>query len=168
MPGRTPPRRISPARVAVGSRSAAEPPTVLCRSLEPRSVTFPDWLRTVIAVAAYWTAIALGGSVLLADPTSPIAALPILGGGAVAAHAARTDRLVELGYAVGTMWLAVLAVSVGTGVVDLVAGPEGEIAPLAGYPGVAALGTVGLFGVLVVAYAAFVRRSAGRDASDSK
>jgi hypothetical protein len=128
-------------------------------------VIAPDWLRTVVAVAVYWTAIAIGGSVLLADPTSPLVAVPVLGGGAVVAHAARTDRLVELGYAVGTMWLAVLAASVGTGVVDLVAAPDGEIAPLAGSPGAAALGTVGLFGVLVVAYAAFSRRRAGRDAS---
>ncbi|ELZ42291.1 hypothetical protein C471_04595 [Halorubrum saccharovorum DSM 1137] len=129
-------------------------------------MSVPDWLRTVVAVAVYWTAIALGGSVLLADPTSPLVAVPVVGGGAIVAHAARTDRLVEIGYAVGTMWLAVLAVSVGTGVVDLVAAPEGEIAPLAGYPGAAALGTVGLFAVLVVAYAAFVRRSVRRSASD--
>ncbi|WP_128906658.1 hypothetical protein [Halorubrum amylolyticum] len=131
-------------------------------------MSLPDPLRTVVAVAVYWTAIALGGSVLLPDPTSPLAAVPILGGGAVTAHAARTDRLVELGYAVGTMWLVVLALSVGTGVVDLVAAPDGEIAPLAGFPDVAALGTVGLLGVLVVAYAAFARRSAGRGAAESE
>jgi hypothetical protein len=129
-------------------------------------VSVPDSLRTVVAVAVYWTAIALGGSVLLPDPTSPLAAVPILGGGAVVAHAARTGRLVELGYAVGTMWLAVLALSVGTGVVDLVAPPAGEIAPLAGYPGIAAIGTVGLFGVLLVAYAAFARRTAARGAGE--
>jgi hypothetical protein len=126
-----------------------------------------DSLRTVVAVVVYWTAIALGGSVLLPDPTSPLVALPVLGGGAVAAHAARTGRLVPLGYAVGTMWLAVLALSVGTGVVDVVGTPDGEIAPLADYPVPAALGTVGLFGVLLVAYAAFVRRSAERDAVES-
>ncbi|PAU82810.1 hypothetical protein CK500_11795 [Halorubrum salipaludis] len=126
----------------------------------------PDWLRTAFAVVVYWTAIAVGGSVLLADPTSPLAAVPVLGGGAVAAHAARTDRLVELGYAVGTMWLAVLALSVGAGVVDFAAAPDGEIAPLADLPGVAAAGTVGLFAVLVGAYAAFARRSARRDASE--
>ena len=130
-------------------------------------MSLPDSLRTVVAVAVYWTAIALGGSVLLPDPTSPLAAVPILGGGAVVAHAARTDRLVELGYAVGTMWLAVLALSIGTGVVDVVAPPAGEIAPLADYPGIAAIGTVGLMAVLVVAYAAFVRRSAERDAGES-
>jgi hypothetical protein len=128
-------------------------------------VPVPDSLRTVVAVAVYWTAIALGGSVLLPDPTSPLAAVPILGGGAVVAHAARTDRLVPLGYAVGTLWLAVLALSVGTGVVDVFAAPSGDIAPLADYPGVAAFGTVGLFGVLLAAYAAFVRRSAGRGGS---
>ena len=122
-------------------------------------------LRTAVAAAVYWTAIALGGSVLLPDPTSPLVAVPVLGGGAVVAHAARTDRLVELGYAVGTMWIAVLALSLGTGVVDVVAPPAGEIAPLADYPGIAAIGTVGLVAVLVVAYAAFVRRSAERDAN---
>ncbi|QUO48783.1 MULTISPECIES: hypothetical protein [Halorubrum] len=126
----------------------------------------PDSLRTVVAVAVYWTAIALGGSVLLPDPTSPLVAVPILGGGAVVAHAARTDRLVPLGYAVGTMWLAVLALSIGTGVVDVVAPPAGEIAPLADYPGIAAVGTVGLIAVLVAAYGAFVRRSAERDAGE--
>jgi hypothetical protein len=126
----------------------------------------PDALRTVVAVAVYWTAIALGGSVLLPDPTGPLAAVPILGGGAVAAHAARTDRLVELGYAVGTMWLAVIALSIGTGVVDVAAPPTGAIAPLADSPGIAAIGTVGLLGVLVVAYAAFVRRRAERDAGE--
>ena len=125
----------------------------------------PDSVRTVVAVAVYWTAIAIGGSVLLPDPTSPLVAVPVLGGGAVVAHAARTDRLVELGYAVGTMWIAVLALSIGTGVVDVVAPPAGEIAPLADYPGIAAIGTVGLVAVLVVAYAAFVRRSAERDAN---
>ena len=125
----------------------------------------PDSVRTVVAVAVYWTAIAIGGSVLLPDPTSPLVAVPVLGGGAVVAHAARTDRLVELGYAVGTMWIAVLALSLGTGVVDVVAPPAGEIAPLADYPGIAAIGTVGLVAVLVVAYAAFVRRSAERDAN---
>jgi hypothetical protein len=130
-------------------------------------VSLPDSLRTVVAVAVYWTAIALGGSVLLPDPTSPLVAVPVLGGGAVVAHAARTDRLVELGYAVGTMWLAVLALSIGTGVVDVVAPPAGQIAPLADYPGIAAIGTVGLMAVLVVAYAAFVRRSAERDAGES-
>ncbi|GAA0716115.1 hypothetical protein J2744_001808 [Halorubrum trapanicum] len=124
-----------------------------------------DSLRTVVAVAVYWTAIALGGSVLLPDPTSPLVVVPILGGGAVVAHAARADRLVELGYAVGTMWIAVLALSVGTGVVDVVAAPDGEIAPLADYPGIAAIGTVGLFVVLLVAYAAFLRRSDERDDS---
>ena len=129
-------------------------------------MTVPRWLRTVVVVLVYWTAIALGGSVLLTDPTSPLAAVPALGGGLVVAHAARTGRLVALGYAVGTMWLAVLAVSVGTGVVDLVAGPDGDIAPLAGHPAAAALGTVGLFGVLVVAYAAFARRGVGRDAGE--
>ncbi|MYL66461.1 hypothetical protein [Halorubrum distributum] len=128
----------------------------------------PDSLRTVVAVAVYWTAIALGGSVLLPDPTSPLVAVPVLGAGAVVAHAARTDRLVELGYAVGTMWLAVLALSIGTGVVDVVAPPAGEIAPLADYPGVAAVGTVGLIAVLVVAYGAFVRRSAERDAAETE
>ena len=129
-------------------------------------MSLPDWLRTVVAVVVYWTAIALGGSVLLPDPTSPLVAVPVLGGGAVVAHAARTDRLVELGYAVGTMWIAVLALSVGTGVVDVLGAPSGEIAPLADYPGVGAVGTVGLLGVLVVAYAAFVRRNAGRDADE--
>jgi len=126
-----------------------------------------DSLRTVVAVVVYWTAIALGGSVLLPDPTSPLVALPVLGGGAVVAHAARTGRLVPLGYAVGTMWLAVLALSVGTGVVDVVGTPDGEIAPLADYPVPAALGTVGLFGVLLVAYAAFGRRSAERAAESA-
>ena len=130
-------------------------------------MSVPDSLRTVVAVAVYWTAIALGGSVLLADPTSPLVAVPVLGGGAVVAHAARTDRLVELGYAVGTMWLAVLALSVGTGVVDVIALPAGEIAPLADYPGIAAVGTVGLLAVLVVAYAAFARRSDERDADEA-
>ena len=130
-------------------------------------MSLPDSLRTVVAVAVYWTAIALGGSVLLPDPTSPLVAVPVLGGGAVVAHAARTDRLVELGYAVGTMWLAVLALSIGTGVVDVVAPPAGQNAPLADYPGIAAIGTVGLMAVLVVAYAAFVRRSAERDAGES-
>ncbi|WP_424015834.1 hypothetical protein ACOZ35_07900 [Halorubrum xinjiangense] len=131
-------------------------------------MSIPDPLRTVVAVAVYWTAIALGGSVLLPDPTSPLVAVPVLGGGAVVAHAARTDRLVELGYAVGTMWLAVLALSIGTGIVDVVAPPAGEIAPLADYPGIAAIGTVGLLAVLVVAYAAFVRRSAAREATGSE
>ena len=126
----------------------------------------PNSLRTVVAVAVYWTAIALGGSVLLPDPTSPLVVVPVLGGGAVVAHAAGTDRLVPLGYAVGTMWVAVLALSVGTGVVDVAAAPDERIAPLADYPGIAAIGTVGLFGVLVVAYAAFVRRDAERDASE--
>ncbi|RLM66936.1 hypothetical protein DVK05_06820 [Halorubrum sp. Atlit-8R] len=130
-------------------------------------MSVPDSLRTVVAVAVYWTAIALGGSVLLPDPTSPLAAVPILGGGAVVAHAARTGRLVELGYAVGTMWLAVLALSVGTGVVDVFVLPAGEIAPLAGYPGIAAIGTVGLFGVLLVAYAAFAGRNADGAAETS-
>jgi hypothetical protein len=128
-------------------------------------VSVSNPLRTAVAAAVYWTAIALGGSVLLPDPTSPLVAVPVLGGGAVVAHAARTDRLVELGYAVGTMWIAVLALSLGTGVVDVVAPPAGEIAPLADYPGIAAIGTVGLVAVLVVAYAAFVRRSAERDAN---
>ena len=127
-------------------------------------MSVPDSIRTVVAVAVYWTAIALGGSVLLSDPTSPLAAVPIVGGGAVVAHAARADRLVELGYAVGTMWLAVLALSIGTGVVDVIAPPAGEIAPLADYPGIAAIGTVGLLAVLVVAYAGFLRRSAEREA----
>ena len=131
-------------------------------------MSLPDSLRTVVAVVVYWTAIALGGSVLLPDPTSPLAAVPILGGGAVVAHAAHTDRLVELGYAVGTMWLAVLALSIGTGVVDVVAPPAGEIAPLADYPGIAAFGTVGLLVVLVVAYAAFVRRSAEHEAAEAE
>jgi hypothetical protein len=126
-------------------------------------VPVPDALRTAVAVAVYWTAIALGGSVLLPEPTSPLVVVPVLGGGAVVAHAAGTDRLVPLGYAVGTMWLAVLALSVGTGVVDLVATPSGEIAPLAGSPGVAAVGTVGLFAVLVAAYAGFDRRGVGRE-----
>ena len=119
-----------------------------------------DRFRTVAAVVAYWTAIALGGSVFLAGPATPVVAVPVGGGAAVVAHAARTDRLVELGYAVGTMWLAVLALSVGTGVVDVATVPDGAIAPLDDYPRIAALGTVGLFGVLVVAYAAFARRSA--------
>ena len=131
-------------------------------------VSIPDSLRTVVGVAVYWAAIALGGSVLLPDPTSPLVAVPVLGGGAVVAHAARTDRLVELGYAVGTMWLAVLALSIGTGVVDVVAAPDGPIAPLADYPGIAAIGTVGLVAVLVVAYGAFVRRSTERDSGSSE
>ncbi|SFR31011.1 MULTISPECIES: hypothetical protein [Halorubrum] len=126
----------------------------------------PDSLRTAVAVAVYWAAIALGGSVLLSDPTSPLVAVPVLGGGAVVAHAARADRLVELGYAVGTMWIAVLALSIGTGVVDIVAPPDGEIAPLADYPGVAAIGTFGLVAVLVAAYAAFLRRSAERGTAE--
>ncbi|ELZ40231.1 hypothetical protein [Halorubrum tebenquichense] len=130
-------------------------------------MSLPDPLRTAVAVAVYWTAIALGGSVLLAAPTSPLVTIPVLGGGAVVAHAARADRLVELGYAVGTMWVAVLALSLGGGVVDLVAAPDGQIAPLADYPVPAAIGTVGLFGVLLVAYAAFLRRSAERDAAES-
>ncbi|WP_434521649.1 hypothetical protein [Halorubrum sp. AS12] len=128
-------------------------------------MSLPDSLRTVVAVAVYWTAIALGGSVLLPDPTSPLVAVPILGGGAVVAHAAWADKLVELGYAVGAMWIAVLALSIGTGVVDVVAAPDGEIAPLADSPGIAAIGTVGLFVVLLVAYAAFLRRSDERDDS---
>ena len=127
-----------------------------------------DPLRTVVAVAVYWTAIALGGSALLADPTNPLVALPVVGGGVVTAHAARTGRLVELGYAVGTMWIAVLALSIGTGVVDVIAPPAGEIAPLADYPGIAAVGTVGLLGVLVVAYAGFLRRSAEREADEER
>ncbi|ELZ45681.1 hypothetical protein C463_06077 [Halorubrum californiense DSM 19288] len=131
-------------------------------------MSLPGSLRTVAAVAVYWTAIALGGSVLLPDPTSPLVAVPTLGGGAVVAHAAHTDRLVELGYAVGTMWIAVLALSIGTGVVDVFALPRREIAPLADYPGIAAIGTVGLLGVLVVAYAAFSRRSDERDAAESE
>ncbi|TKX53141.1 hypothetical protein EXE42_13965 [Halorubrum sp. SP3] len=126
----------------------------------------PDSLRTAVAVAVYWAAIALGGSVLLSDPTSPLVAVPVLGGGAVVAHAARADRLVELGYAVGTMWIAVLTLSIGTGVVDIVAPPDGEIAPLADYPGVAAIGTFGLVAVLVAAYAAFLRRSAERGTAE--
>ena len=121
-----------------------------------------DPLRTVVAVAVYWTAIALGGSALLADPTNPLVALPVVGGGVVTAHAARTGRLVELGYAVGTMWLAVLALSVATGVLDAVVAPDTVMAPLVNYPGIAAVGTVGLFGVLLVAYAGFIRRSAER------
>ena len=127
-----------------------------------------DPLRAAVAVAVYWTAIAVGGSVPLAAPTSPLAALPVLGGGAVVAHAARADRFVELGYAVGTMWIAVLALSLGTGVVDPVAVPAGEVAPLADAPVPAAIGTVALFGVLLVAYAAFLRRSAGRDTAESE
>jgi len=125
-------------------------------------VSVPDSLRTVVAVAVYWAAIALGGSVLLADPTSPLVAVPVVGGGAVVAHAARTDGLVPLGYAVGTMWIAVLALSVGTGVVDVFVLPAETVAPLADYPGVAPIGTVGLLAVLVAAYAAFIRRTAGR------
>jgi hypothetical protein len=120
-----------------------------------------DWLRTVVAVTVYWTAIALGGSVLLPDPTRPLVAIPVLGGAVVVAHAMRAGRLVELGYAVGTLWVAVLVLSVGTGAVDVVAGPERGIAPLADSPTIAAVGTVGLFGVLVAAYTAFVRRSKG-------
>ena len=131
-------------------------------------MTVLDWLRTVVAVAVYWTAIALGGSVLLPDPTGPLVAIPVLGGAVVVAHAVRADRLVELGYAVGTLWIAVLVLSVGTGVVDLVAAPEGETAPLADSPAIAAVGTVGLFGVLVAAYAAFVGRSAARDDAASE
>ena len=131
-------------------------------------MSLPDQLRTAVAVAVYWTAIALGGSVLLADPTSPLVVVPVLGGGAVVAHAARVGRLVELGYAVGTMWIAVLALSIGTGVVDVIALPAGEIAPLADYPGIAAVGTVGLMGVLVVAYAGFLRRSAEREADEER
>ncbi|OYR39740.1 hypothetical protein DJ82_03390 [Halorubrum sp. Ib24] len=127
-----------------------------------------DWLRTVVAVAVYWTAIALGGSVLLPDPTRPLVAIPVIGGAVVVAHAVRADRLVELGYAVGTLWIAVLVLSVGTGVVDVVAAPEGEIAPLADFPAIAAVGTVGLFGILVAAYAAFVSRSTARDAAASE
>jgi hypothetical protein len=150
---------------AAAARRGGTPPIVLWRPVELTPVSLPDQLRTVVAVAVYWTAIALGGSVLLADPTSPLVAVPVLGGGAVVAHAARADRLVELGYAVGTMWLAVLALSVGTGVVDVFVLPAGEIAPLADYPGIAAVGTVGLLGVLVVAYGAFVRRSDEGDAS---
>ena len=130
-------------------------------------MTVLDWLRTVVAVAVYWTAIALGGSVLLPDPTGPLVAIPVLGGAVVVAHAVRADRLVELGYAVGTLWIAVLVLSVGTGVVDLVAAPEGETAPLADSPAIAAVGTVGLFGVLVAAYAAFVRRSVAHEAGDA-
>jgi len=128
-------------------------------------VSVPDSLRT--AVAVYWAVIALGGSVLLATPTNPLVAIPVLGGGAVVAHAARADWFVRLGYAVGTMWVAVLALSLGTGVVDVVAPPDGEIAPLADAPVLAAIGTAGLFGVLLVAYAAFLCRSAERDASES-
>ena len=121
-----------------------------------------DSLRTVAAVAVYWTAIALGGSVLLPDPTSPLVAVPVLGGGVVVAHAARTDRLVPLGYAVGTMWIAVLTLSIATGVVDVFAVPDGRIAPLADYPEASAVGTVGLLAVLVAAYGAFIRRSSER------
>ena len=131
-------------------------------------MSLPDSLRTVVAVAVYWSAIALGGSVLLPDPTSPLVAVPVVGGGAVVAHAARTDRLVPLGYAVGTMWLALLALSVGTGVVDVVAPPAGEIAPLADYPGIAAIGTVGLLTVLVLAYVAFIRWTAERDGEEAE
>jgi len=126
-------------------------------------VSVLDWLRTVVAVAVYWTAIALGGSVLLPDPTGPLVAIPVLGGAVVVAHAVRAGRLVELGYAVGTLWIAVLVLSAGTGVVDVVAAPAGAIEPLADSPTIAAVGTVGLFGVLVAAYAAFVGRSAARD-----
>ncbi|QAU14420.1 hypothetical protein EKH57_14540 [Halorubrum sp. BOL3-1] len=68
----------------------------------------PDLLRTVVAVAVYWTATSLGGSVLLSDSTSPLADSPVP----------------------------------------------------------AVLGTVGLFGVLLVAYGTSLRRSAGRDASE--
>jgi hypothetical protein len=147
---------------------ASERPRSFCATRSNyRLVSLPDRFRTVAAVVVYWTAIALGGSVLLADPATPLVAVPVLGGAAVVAHAARADRLVALGYAVGTMWLAVLALSVGTGVVDVLTLPDGAIAPLADRPRVAALGTVGLVGVLVVAYGAFGRRSAERSRSES-
>lgn len=113
--------------------------------------------RDALTVLVYSVTVFLGSVLFVPDPTSLLVFLPVIVGSALLVHALRTANLDELGYAIIGLWLAILLLSGGTGVVDtFVVG--GQLAPLTAIPATRVLGTVGLLTVLVGTYRFFVGR----------
>lgn len=118
-------------------------------------MTARHWIRVLLAVLVYGTAISIGGALFVSDPTDPILVVPVGGGLAVIAHAVRTAQLDEVGYAVGGMWATILVVSVGVGVVEMVALSGRSLAS----DSVDVLGAVVVTTVLIVGYVVALKRA---------
>lgn len=120
-------------------------------------------LRTVLAVLVYGGAATLAGTALVPDPTPTSPPVVVLGLAALvlAGHAARSGHLDALGHTVVGMWMALLALSVVTGVVGVLVLDRPGLVPLVASPTARTVGTAGLWTVLLVGY----RRRAGRDGS---
>jgi hypothetical protein len=108
-------------------------------------------VRVGVTLLVYGGAIVLGGGVLVLDPVGTVTAVPLVAGVVLPAHALRRGRLDELGEAVVGLWVAVLALSVGAGLLDVVLRGR-TLPPLSATPVVRVGGTLGLLAVLVALY----------------
>ncbi len=101
----------------------------------------------------------LGGGLLLDDPTAPLAVVPIGCGVFLLIHAWHTTHLSELGYAIMWLWTAILAISVGTGVLTHIIVVQPDPEPLSELTIARGVGTVGLSTVLITAYTLLIWRN---------
>lgn len=111
----------------------------------------PIQIKRTLVAGLYLFVVAVGGQVLLVDPTSEYLVLPLAAAVLVAGHALSTDSLTGFGYAVlgflGTV-VAITVVAAGSAAVDAVPSPSDAVAmPL-------------LAGVLLTAYVFAVRDDA--------
>jgi peptidoglycan/LPS O-acetylase OafA/YrhL len=90
-----------------------------------------DQIKRTLVAGLYLFVVAVGGQVLLIDPTSESLALPLAAAVLVAGHALRRDTLHEFGYAVlgflGAI-VSIVAVAAGSATVDAVPSPSDAVA----------------------------------------
>lgn len=116
-------------------------------------------LRFLFTALVYVTAIALGAGVFVVNQPRLLVVVPLVTGGVLLGHAAKSGTLDELGRAIMWLWAAVLAISV-VGTVTEAFVLYGAVAPLVEIP-VRVLGTFTLVAVLVAAYVRGVRGESG-------
>lgn len=117
--------------------------------------TGPDRsLRTGLAALVYAGAATLAGTALVPVPTPTSPPVVVLGLAALvlAGHAARSGHLDALGHAVVWMWVALLALSVVTGIMGVLVLDRPGLVPLVASPPARTVGTAGLWAVLLAGY----------------
>jgi hypothetical protein len=106
-------------------------------------------VRRVLLGLVYAAVFLASATLLVPDPTGPLAAVPVVCGWAVAAHALTTDRERALAYTTVSFFGVLLTVAVLSGVVAATVGPDGPPSKAVAQP----LTTLGAAAALLALYA---------------
>lgn len=124
-------------------------------------------VRRLFSLLVYLNAASIGTGLFVLTPARPLVIVPLVTVGVLLSHAVKTAELDALGYAILWLWAAILALFVGSVVIEQLILSHRDIRPLAEIPAVRVVGTGGLLTVLVTAYIRGVRGASQEGQQDT-